>query len=158
MGSHKSGGKKRDKEKHKKHKHKHKSGGSKKSKKASKREHRSGDSGSSGSSSDTSSSGGAPAAAAQLERDRAAVRAARALLAAHPAAARDLRQLLWAVDNGKAVSVAGLADEGLRTGLEALLGLLGLKCAKVRGRRRGCSGVWSGSGQWGMGRQRRGHV
>lgn len=120
---------KRRKESKKKDKHKKKS--TKKSGKEKERRHSHRHSSSGSSSSDSGCGGGGGGALTQLERDRAAVRAARALLAAHPAMRRDLRQLLWSVDNGKAVGVGGVPDPGLRSDLEQLLSLLGLRCSKV---------------------------
>lgn len=76
---------------------------------------------------------------AQLERDRSAVRQTRTLLAAWPAVRRDLRQLLWSLDNGQAVGVEGLGDAELRGAVETLLRCLPLKETKVRrGARRSC--------------------
>jgi hypothetical protein len=67
----------------------------------------------------------------QLERDRAAVQQTRSLLAMWPAVKRELRQLLWSIDDGQAVGVAGVPDPDLRAAMEALLTCLGLKTAQV---------------------------
>lgn len=41
-------------------------------------------------------------------------------------------QLLWELDNGRAVGLAGVPDALLRSQLQHTLGLLGLKLTKVR--------------------------
>ncbi|KAI8476395.1 MAG: hypothetical protein J3K34DRAFT_516546 [Monoraphidium minutum] len=116
------------KEKHrKKDKHKKRSGKEKERRRSSRR---GSSSSSSSSGSDSDGAGRHGAALARLERERAAVRACRALLAAHPAARRDLRELLWSLDNGKAVGVGGVGDAALRGALEELLSNLGLKASK----------------------------
>lgn len=41
-------------------------------------------------------------------------------------------QLLWELDNGRSVGLGGVPDELLRSQLQFILELLGLKCTKVR--------------------------
>ena len=43
-----------------------------------------------------------------------------------------LLQLLWELDNGRSVGLTGVPDELLRSQLQHILELLGLKCTKVR--------------------------
>lgn len=42
-----------------------------------------------------------------------------------------LLQLLWELDNGRSVGLSGVADALLRSQLQHILELLGLKCTKV---------------------------
>lgn len=68
----------------------------------------------------------------QLERERAAVQATRTLLARFPAIKKDLRQLLWSLDNGQAVGLGGVGEPELKEAIGGLMALLALKHTKVR--------------------------
>ncbi|GFH24944.1 J domain-containing protein [Haematococcus lacustris] len=68
----------------------------------------------------------------QLARDKAAVVALRELLWLHAPARKELRDMLWTVDQGKAASIAGISDQGLRGRLRQLLKLLGLRGTGIK--------------------------
>ncbi|BDA44900.1 probable DnaJ homolog subfamily C member 5 at C-terminar half [Coccomyxa sp. Obi] len=57
----------------------------------------------------------------QLERGRAAVRITREILQHQPGLKKELRQLLWRIDQGEAVQIAGIPDANLRQQLDELL-------------------------------------
>ncbi|EIE21657.1 DnaJ-domain-containing protein [Coccomyxa subellipsoidea C-169] len=56
----------------------------------------------------------------QLERGRAAVRITRDILQQQPDLKQELRQLLWRIDQGEAVQIAGIPDPQLHLQLDAL--------------------------------------
>lgn len=58
--------------------------------------------------------GAGDSAARQLERERAAISCTRRLLAGWPAARRELRELLWQIDDGQAVDTSGVPDPSLK--------------------------------------------
>jgi len=67
-------------------------------------------------------------AADELRRLQEACEQLRSILRAFPAVRKELRALLWSVDNGQAVSLDGLADTGLKTALQSLFLQLRLVC------------------------------
>ncbi|KAF5833587.1 hypothetical protein DUNSADRAFT_10038 [Dunaliella salina] len=69
----------------------------------------------------------------QLRKEQAAVTALRDILWLHKDARKDLRELLWNVDQGKAANTAGVPDPLLKARLQQLLKLLGLKRAGSKG-------------------------
>ncbi|KAK9908498.1 hypothetical protein WJX75_008702 [Coccomyxa subellipsoidea] len=62
----------------------------------------------------------------QLERGRAAVRITREILQQQPGLKQELRQLLWRIDQGEAVQIAGIPDAQLRQQLDALFANINL--------------------------------
>ncbi|KAF6266611.1 hypothetical protein COO60DRAFT_1456472 [Scenedesmus sp. NREL 46B-D3] len=98
------------------------------------KKHKKRDKSSSPSSDSSSGSDGGPvrgSALSQLERERAAVQAARYLRDTQPAVFKSFRELLWELDNGRAVGLAGVPDALLRAQLQHTLALLGLKLTKL---------------------------
>uniref|UniRef100_A0A7S3R7C5 J domain-containing protein n=1 Tax=Dunaliella tertiolecta TaxID=3047 RepID=A0A7S3R7C5_DUNTE len=69
----------------------------------------------------------------QLKKEQAAVTALRDILWLHKDARKDLRELLWNVDQGKAANTAGVPDPLLKARLQQLLKLLGLRRAGAKG-------------------------
>ncbi|GIL91130.1 hypothetical protein Vretimale_9578 [Volvox reticuliferus] len=104
-------------EKGKKEKEKSKS---KKAKKHKKHRRRS----SSGSS---DSDGHAEGAEQQLARERTAVSKLRDILSSYPAVRKELREMLWRVDQGEAANISGVPDSDLKASLAQLLELLRLR-------------------------------
>ncbi|KAG2444929.1 hypothetical protein HXX76_001665 [Chlamydomonas incerta] len=96
--------KKEKKDKHKKEKHRRRSS-------------------SSGSDSDDSVEG----AEQQLRRERAAVIKLRDILSEYPAVRKELREMLWRVDQGEATNISGVPDPVLKGHLAQLLELLRLR-------------------------------
>lgn len=60
----------------------------------------------------------------ELARAQQATRCARELLFRYPSSRKDLRQLLWTIDQGQALDVSGIADAEMRTGVTELLSQL----------------------------------
>ncbi|PNH04166.1 hypothetical protein TSOC_009705, partial [Tetrabaena socialis] len=80
------------------------------------------------SSSDSSDSdGGVEGAEQQLRRERAAVNKLRAILTDYPAVRKELREMLWRVDQGEAANIASVPDPDLKAHLAQLLELLRLR-------------------------------
>ncbi|GFR39678.1 hypothetical protein Agub_g150 [Astrephomene gubernaculifera] len=108
------------KEKHKKHKDKSKTKKEKKDKKHKKHRRRSS---SDSSESDDSFEG----ADQQLQRERAAVTTLRDILSGYPAVRKELREMLWRVDQGEAADISGVPDPDLKAQLAQFLNLLRLR-------------------------------
>ncbi|KAG1661307.1 hypothetical protein FOA52_008654 [Chlamydomonas sp. UWO 241] len=64
----------------------------------------------------------------QLQRDREAVETLRRLLSQHAAIRKELREMLWTIDQGQAADVSGIPEEGgLKSDIKRLLKHLGLR-------------------------------
>ncbi|GIL65882.1 hypothetical protein Vafri_19522 [Volvox africanus] len=80
------------------------------------------------SSSDSSDSDGhAEGAEQQLARERTAVSKLRDILSNYPAVRKELREMLWRVDQGEAANISGVPDSDLKASLAQLLELLRLR-------------------------------
>ncbi|KXZ55203.1 hypothetical protein GPECTOR_3g347 [Gonium pectorale] len=108
------------KDKHKKEKDKSKSKKEKKDKKHKKHRRRS-------SSDSSDSDDNVEGLEQQLRRERAAVNKLRDILSAYPAVRKELRDMLWRVDQGEAANISGVPDPELKAHLGQLLELLRLR-------------------------------
>ncbi|GLI60597.1 hypothetical protein VaNZ11_002769 [Volvox africanus] len=80
------------------------------------------------SSSDSSDSDGNPEGAEQqLARERTAVSKLRDILSYYPAVRKELREMLWRVDQGEAANISSVPDSDLKASLAQLLELLRLR-------------------------------
>jgi len=84
---------------------------------------------------------------ADLQGVRVAAEYVRAMLRKWPALRQQLRELLWKVDSGEAVDIAGLPDAQLRSALRACFDYLNLHItSQVQGLRVGGEGSEVGFG------------